>query len=246
MPLSGKTILVTGGARRIGAAIVRELAARGANVVIHCNKSVEAAQALAKELSEKHGVSLQVVPRDLSVEGAGESLFNGALEATGGRLDGVVNSASEYAEGQAGQLPDEAVCRSVRIHAEAPEALLRRLAAMPGDDQKVAVNILDCRVARGDDATHAPYLVGKRRLAERSRALALELAPRLRLNCVAPGAVLESEGQSREDFLRLADFNPMRAVGNPSGLADCVAFLLATDFICGQTLFYDGGYSLRT
>ncbi|MBR0057342.1 MAG: SDR family oxidoreductase, partial [Kiritimatiellae bacterium] len=99
--------------------------------------------------------------------------------------------------------------------------------------------------AGGDDAAHAPYMAAKRRLAALSRTLALELAPRLILNCVAPGAVLEPNGAGRDALLRLAPFNPMRAVGTPEGLAACVVFLLRQDFVAGQVLFYDGGRHLR-
>jgi len=251
MELAGKVALVTGGARRIGAAVSRALASAGADVAVHYHRSAAEAADLAAALRRDFGVSAWTVGRDLSVPGAGGALFDDVLAATGGRLDLVVNSASAYAREAvaAGEPPaPEALARALRLHVEAPEALLRRLAARvsaEGTGCAAAVNILDARIAGGEDPVHPAYLEAKRRLAARSRALALELAPRLRLNCVAPGAVLEPDGEGRDALLRLAAYNPMGAVGSPEGLADCVLFLLRQDFVAGQVLYYDGGRHLR-
>lgn len=243
MDLAGKVALVTGGARRIGAAISRALAAAGADVAIHCGRSAAEADALADELRRQFGIRAWALRRDLAEPGAGGALFGDALAATGGQLDIVVNSASEYARGDdAGTL-----ARLLRVHVDAPEALLRRLAALAETDgvPRAAVNILDARIAGGEDTAHPAYLEAKRRLAALSRTLALELAPSVRLNCVAPGAVLEPDGEGREALLRLAAYNPMGAVGSPEGLAECVVFLLRQEFVAGQVLYYDGGRHLR-
>lgn len=245
MRIAGKTILVTGGARRIGAEIVRNLASHGANVAIHCNRSLDAATALAGEITREFNVSAWVIRQDLAVEDAGDALFAAAIAATGGRLDVIVNSASEYAVKSAEEMTDDDLLRARRIHVDSATALIRCLAGMPGDSPKAAVNILDARIERGDDPGHAPYMLAKRWLAESSRALAFELAPRLRINCVAPGAVLQADHEAPADIECFAKFNPMNAVGKPAEVAECVAFLLSMDFICGQTLFYDGGYHLR-
>lgn len=243
MQLKGRTILVTGGARRIGAAIVRAVASAGANVVIHCNKSRTEAEALA-EVIRAAGVGAWVVEADLAGPGAGDRLFKAALAAAGGRLDGVVNSASEYLESTVDTMTVADIERECRIHVAAPLELVRRLASMPGGDAKTAVNILDARLGAGDPA-HAAYMLAKQSLAALTKTLALEYAPRTRVNAVAPGAVLQAPGAPEAELKRLADFNPLKAVGNPAGLAECVLFLLRADFVTGQTLFYDGGYHLR-
>lgn len=242
MELAGKVALVTGGARRIGAAISRALAGAGADVAIHFNRSAADADALAKALRDDFGVRAWAVGRDLSAPGAGKALFDDVLAATGGRLDIIVNSASEYAGGDA----PETLAHLMHVHVDAPEELLRRLAGLAGDDghPRAAVNILDARVSGGEDPGHPAYLEAKRRLAALSRSLALELAPAVRLNCVAPGAVLEPDGEGREALLRLATYNPMGAVGSPEGLAGCVLFLLRQEFIVGQVIHYDGGRHL--
>lgn len=240
MDLTGKVILVTGGARRIGAAIVRALAHAGADVAIHYNKSRREAESLADEVIRQCGVRAWAIPQNFAETGGGEALFDKTLECTGGTLDAIVNSASEYARSG-----DEAACaRARQIGVLAPIALTMRLAALR-DAPKAVVNILDARIAGGDDSDHPQYLAAKKELAVESRSLALTLAPHLRLNSIAPGAVLEEDGKDRESLLRLKDFNPMRTVGSPEGLAECVLFLLRQDFIAGQTIFYDGGRHLR-
>jgi len=245
MHIAGKTILVTGGARRIGAEIVRKLASLGANVAIHCNRSLDAAKALAAEIEHDFNVSAWVLQQDLAEEDAGEALFLATLDATGGRLDVIVNSASEYAVKSAEEMTDEDLRRAKRIHVDSATALIQCIAGLPGDSSKAVVNILDARIDRGDDPMHAPYMLAKRWLAESSRVLALEFAPRVRVNCVAPGAVLQADNETPADIECFAKFNPMNAIGTPAEVAECVVFLLSMDFICGQTLFYDGGYHLR-
>ena len=240
MKLRGKVVLVTGGARRIGAAIVRALAAEGAEIVIHCNASVDAASALARAI-QADGGKAWVVQADLLADGAADALFDAALAATGGRLDGVVNAASEYLVDEGGD--PAAAARMTRLHLEVPTHLIRRLAALPGGP-KAAVNITDARIVSADPA-HAAYLDSKRRLDAATRALAAALAPRCRVNAVAPGIVLPPDDAPEGEAARLAQFNPMKACGTPEGLAACVVFLLSTDFITGHTIRYDGGYALN-
>ena len=241
MNLRGKAVLVTGGARRIGAAIVRALAAEGAEVVIHCNRSITAANDLARAIRATGGRA-SVVQADLLADRAANQLFDATLAATGGRLDGVVNAASEYLVADAGN--ETAAARMARLHVEAPKRLVERLAALGGDAPKAAVNITDARIVSADPA-HAAYLESKRRLDEATRALAATLAPRCRVNAVAPGIVLPPDGAPEGEAARLAQFNPMKACGSPEGLAKCVVFLLENDFITGHTIRYDGGYALN-
>lgn len=246
MALTGKTVLVTGGARRIGAAIARLLASRGASVAIHCNRSIAEAEELAGELRRDCGARAFVLRRDLSSPDAAKSLFGDLLAATGGAIDAIVNSASEYAPTASPAGSPALLARMSRLHVEAPMALARLLAAMPraqGQPPRAVVNILDCRIVSADPA-HAEYLDSRKALASMTASAALELAPALRLNAVAPGAILAQDGEPQEDFSRLARFNPMRALGSPTDVAEAVAFLVESDFITGQTIFVDGGYHL--
>jgi NAD(P)-dependent dehydrogenase (short-subunit alcohol dehydrogenase family) len=231
-------ILVTGAAKRIGAAIARSLADAGANVIVHYRSSANAAQALVEELRAK-GSDAFAVQADLARPETMDAFFDAILKRTGGQLDGIVNNASLYARTGS---PEAAQCRA--IHVLSPLALIRRFAALPHPNGGAIVNILDTRIATVDPE-HAEYLEAKRELAGKTIALARELAPAIRVNAVAPGAVLQEDGLPVSALERLSAFNPLKAHGSPEGLASCVHFLLECDFITGQTIHYDGGYWMR-
>lgn len=242
MELEGKNALVTGGARRIGAAIARDLAAHGVGVVVHCNHSTEEAEGLADELRAK-GATAWSIRGDLDHLDA-DAFFHDLLALTGGRLDLLVNNASTYPASDLLTTTGEEIAGMVRVHASTPLALVQRFAALPHPGGGSVVNLLDARITTYDKG-HVAYHLSKRMLFSLTRMLALELAPAIRVNAVAPGAVLQEVGQPPSELERLAQFNPMKSHGSPEGLAECVRFLLASDFITGQILYYDGGYHMK-
>ena len=231
-------ILVTGAAKRIGAAIARTLADAGANVAVHYRLSAAKALALVDELRAM-GTDAFAIQADLAKPETMDDFFDAVLEHTDGRLDAIVNNASLYARTGS---PEAAQCRA--IHVLSPLALIRRFAALPHPNGGAVVNILDTRIATADPE-HAEYLEAKRELAGMTIALARELAPAIRVNAVAPGAVLQEDGMPVAALERLSAFNPLKRHGSPEGLAACVRFLLENDFITGQAIYYDGGYWLR-
>lgn len=245
--LHGKTILVTGGARRIGSEIVRVLSSAHAHVVIHCNRSFHDATSLADEVQSNGYPRPYIVRQDLAIHNAGTSLFNQTISLTNGQLDAIVNSASFY---EPTPLPTKINSSPLSpspidlLHVESPRRLIQCLAEMPGLSPKSVVNILDARIT-SEDPHHASYLLAKKQLAMLTLNSAIKFAPRLRVNGIAPGAVLPEDHQSFSDFERLANFNPLHMIGNSRDLAKCVLFFLSTDFITGQILFYDGGYHLK-
>jgi pteridine reductase len=239
--LKGRTILVTGGARRIGGAIVLDLAAAGADVVVHCHRSGAEARDTA-QAARTAGVKAWVVCCDLSDPPSVERCMDEVLAVTNGRLDGIVNNASLYNPSHVLTVSPAELDASLRLHALAPLLLARRLAALGGCGD--VVNVLDARITTYDTG-HAAYHLSKRMLFALTRMLALELAPRIRVNAVAPGAVLQMDREDEAALIRLAAFNPLQKHGSPRGLASCVRFLLSCDFITGQTLYYDGGYHLK-
>jgi NAD(P)-dependent dehydrogenase (short-subunit alcohol dehydrogenase family) len=236
--VGSKYILVTGAAKRIGAAIARTLADAGASVVVHYRSSEDKALALVDELRAK-GTDAFAVQADLARPETMDDFFDAVLKRTGGQLDAIVNNASLYARTGS---PEAGQCRA--IHVLSPLALIRRFAALPHPNGGAVVNILDTRIAT-TDPEHAEYLAAKRELAGKTVALARELAPAIRVNAVAPGAVLQEDGMPVAALERLSAFNPLKAHGSPEGLASCVRFLLECDFITGQTIHYDGGYWMR-
>lgn len=239
--LAGRTALVTGGARRIGSAIALALARAGSNVVIHYCQSRDEAEATAAA-ARSQGVASWTVAGDLAAAGGAQAVMDEALALTGGRLDILVNNASRYPESRLLTLTAGELEECVRLHVAAPLALAQRFAALAGGGD--IVNVLDARIT-AYDAAHAAYHLSKRMLFSLTRMLALELAPRIRVNAVAPGAVLPPPGEGDDFLARVACCNPLRRHGTPEELAQCVCMLMANSFITGQVIYYDGGYHMK-
>lgn len=225
--LRGKTALVTGGARRIGAAICRELAARGAGVAVHYRHSE--AGAIAMNRSLRHGVFS--VRGDLATPREVEWVFREAAEWMG-RVDILVNNAALF--GRDGEV-DEAALQAVNV--EAPLHLARLMAAQAGGG--CIIQILDSRIGRSEAGPFRAYAQTKRELAESVGRLARELAPRWRVNGVAPGPVLAPEGTPEA-----AGGLPLARRPTPEDVAQAVAFLAGNESVTGQILFVDGGQHL--
>ena len=225
--LLGKTALVTGGSRRIGAAICRELAARGAGVVVHYRHSE--AEAIAMNRVLKHGVFS--VRGDLSSAQEREWVFREAAEWMG-RVDILVNNAALF--WRDGEI-DEAQLREVNV--AAPLDLARRVAAQAGGG--CVIQMLDARIARPEAGPFRAYAATKHELAESVGRLAQEWAPGTRVNGVAPGPVLVPEG-----VREAAGEIPLGRRPTPEDVARAVAFLAESDAVTGQIVFVDGGQHL--
>ena len=225
--LAGKSALVTGGSRRIGAAICRELAARGAGVVVHYRHAEAEAIALNRVL--KHGVFS--VRGDLADPQEREWVFREAAEWMG-RVDILVNNAAAFARD--GEV-DPAELRAVNV--DAPLDLARRVAAQAGGG--CVIHVLDSRIARPEAGPFRAYAATKRELADSVARLAREWAPRTRVNGVAPGPVLAPEG-----VREAAGDLPLGRRPTPEDVARAVAFLAESESVTGQILFVDGGQHL--
>ena len=226
--LAGKTALVTGGSRRLGAAICRELAARGAAVAVHYRRSE--AEAIAMNRVLKHGVfSLR---GDLANPQEREWIFREAAEWLG-RVDLLVNNAALF--GRDGEL-DPAALRAVNV--EAPLDLAARVAAQPAGG--CVIHVLDSRIARPETGPFRAYAATKRELADSVARLAREWAPKTRVNGVAPGPVLAPEG-----VREAAGDLPLGRRPTPEDVARAVAFLAENESVTGQILFVDGGQHLK-
>lgn len=238
--LRGQTALITGGARRLGASIARGLAAAGVNVALHYRESAAEAEALADELRAA-GVRAATLPADLSDPAAAPRLLTAAAEALA-PVDLLVNNASIFPEDNFADWSPEAVHRNVDINALAPFALARALGAAgrPG----AVVNLLDTMIA-DYDRRHLSYHLSKRMLHTLTKILAVELAPGIRVNAVAPGLVLAPEGKDKGYLAGLAHSNLLQAYGSEAGVREAVLFLMRSGFITGQTIYVDGGRNLR-
>jgi len=234
-PLSGKVILVTGGARRIGQAICEELWTHGAIVVIHHHQSTVAAQQLAQRL----GARAVLVRADLCDRAATEAMF-AELGNRLGRIDGLVNSAAVFARTPIETLTDEQWDDILAVNLTAPRRCMQ-LAIATG--VSAIVNIVDVGAIqpwRG----YAAYGVAKAGLLHLTRIAAKELLGRVRVNAVAPGLVLLPDDVAPAERDRLHAKLTGPPSGSPQDVARAVRYLLSEPFVTGVCLPVDGGQSL--
>ncbi|MBN2352048.1 MAG: SDR family oxidoreductase [Spirochaetales bacterium] len=239
--LKGKRALVTGGARRLGEAICRALAAEGVDLVIHYNTSAREAEELARDLTGA-GATAKTIRADLSRKDEYESLVARGVAAAG-PIDLLVNNASIFPPGRIDRMSESDLFSNITVNALAPLVVSREFAKQVGEGGAI-VNLLDTRIVEYDRA-HAAYHVSKRLLADFTRMTALEFAPRVRVNAVAPGLVLPPEGMDAEYFAGRIKDVPLGRHGEPGDVARAVVFLLASPFVTGEVLFVDGGQRLR-
>ncbi|MBN1818876.1 MAG: SDR family oxidoreductase [Sedimentisphaerales bacterium] len=238
--LAGQTALITGGARRLGRATALALAGSGVNVIVHYNRSSADAEILVDDLRHK-GIRAWSIRADLTEPGAPDALFAEALSLAG-PLDILINSASIFNADTVKTLTEEALWYNVQVHAVAPLLLARAFARQNQASQ--ILNFLDCRIM-DYDSRHASYHLSKRMLFTLTRMLAMELAPQIRVNAVAPGLILPPEGKDQTYLQELAHTNPLRRHGDPGDIAEAVLYLLNASFVTGQVLFVDGGRHMR-
>ena len=238
--LTGKTALVTGGARRLGRATALALAGCGADVVVHyCTSADEAGE--TAEAIRAAGRRAWVVQADLSDTNAADALGARAVEAAGG-IDILVNNASPFPASRVLGFTAADLAESVQVGAMAPLQLARALAV--GGRASDIVNFLDCRIVDYDRA-HAAYHLAKRMLFSITRMLALELAPRVRVNAVAPGLILPPPGADESYLAAHAHTNPLERHGEARDVTGAVLFLLRSGFITGQVIYVDGGRHMK-
>jgi NAD(P)-dependent dehydrogenase (short-subunit alcohol dehydrogenase family) len=237
--LAGKTALVTGGALRLGAATVRALAAEGAHVVIHYNRSQAPAEQLAQEL-QKDGTSAWIVKADLEKPEDVDALIPRALELSG-QLDILVNNASIFSPDTLMEATFEDVVQNLHVNAWAPLALSRSFARHA--KRGAIVNFLDTRVA-DYDWKHFSYIASKHLLELWTRMTALAFAPNIRVNAVAPGLILPPPGRDEAYLEAMKDTLPLKRYGGAEDIVAAVLFLLHSEFVTGQVIYVDGGRHL--
>ena len=242
--LQGKVVLVTGAARRIGAAIARRLHAAGANVVIHYRGAEGDAARLEAELNGARADSALKVKGDLLAPVAPQALVGAALERWK-RLDLLVNNASAFYPTPVGEIEaghwEELVGSNLKAPLFLAQAAAPHLAAAGGS----IVNIADIHAERPLKG-YLVYSVSKSGIVALTHALALELAPAVRVNAVAPGAIAWPEdGQfAPGERERILATTPLARTGTPQDVAQAVHFLATAPFVTGHVLAVDGGRSV--
>lgn len=241
-----KTVLVTGGARRIGAAIVKTLHQAGFAVAIHCRDSHEQAFEFAHRLNRQKDGSCAVFQAELTDNSQRTQLIEQVV-AWKPQLVGLINNASVFHATKLGSFDDDAWDKLFNVNLKAcfhlSELAYPHLAQHGG----VIINIGDIHAGK-PLRNHAVYCMTKAALNMQTKALAIEYAPRVRVNAIAPGAIAWPEGEnalSEQGKQKIVAKTPLGCHGNPDCIAQAVSSLIDNDFITGQILAVDGGRSLK-
>lgn len=243
-PAAARTVLVTGAARRIGAAVAAYLAGAGHRVVLHYRSAEAEARALERQLLANGGFAC-VVQADLAQNGGAARLVAEAASAAGCVIDGLVNNASLF-DYDAPAAPNPAqLDAAIKTNLLAPIALTNALAGQAGLSRGSVVNLLDQKVANLNPDFFS-YTLSKLALEGATTMLAQAHAPRVRVNAVSPGLSFVSHDQSQVEFRAVSCENLLRRPVDPHDIARAVAMLLENESITGQNIFVDCGQRFLT
>jgi len=242
--LEDKVILVTGAARRIGAAIVTRLHENGARIAIHYRNSARDAENLAEKLNDRRANSAGTFMADLFDVASLPPLVS-AVVAWGGQLDGLVNNASSFYPTPLGSVTEQQWHELIGTNLKAPLFLSQAAADSLRAGNGSIVNIVDIHADR-PLKDHVVYGAAKAGLAMLTRSLARDLAPHVRVNGVSPGAILWPEnGMTASTQAHIVGQIPLQRAGHPQDVAGCALYLLRdATYVSGQIISVDGGRSI--
>jgi pteridine reductase len=243
MELQGRVVLVTGGAVRVGRAIVRAAAARGADVVIHYRRSRAEAEALTAEIAAGGGRAATVAA-DLEQPEAVRSLARDA-EAAFGRLDVLVNNAAIFPRTPFLEVTEAEWDKTLATNLKAPFLLAQAVApGMLARGEGKIVNLADIAAFR-PWPNHLPYSIAKAGIVALTQGLSRTLAPAIQVNAIAPGAILFPDDWDAERQKELLARVPMGRAGDPEDIARAFLFLVeGSDYVTGTVIPVDGGRSV--
>jgi pteridine reductase len=240
--LRGKTALVTGAGRRVGRAIAVALAQRGMKVAVHYHGSTADAEETVRLLKLAGGDGWAIRGDLRHVAEAERVVQDSALHF--GSLDVLVNSAAIMMRTPLNEVSVAEWDEMMAINLRAPFFCARAAAAVMGERGGAIVNIADLAGLETWPA-YIPHGISKAGVIQMTRALAHTLAPKIRVNAVAPGAVLLPEGWRADDAKRLESTTPLGRIGTPEDVAQAVIYLLEADYVTGDVLLVDGGRHVR-
>jgi pteridine reductase len=244
--LTGKVALVTGGAKRVGAAICRRLHAQGANLMVHYRASVTEARALQQDLNEARAGSVALIRADLLNSASLPDLVKTTIQQFGG-LDILINNASSFFATAIGDITEKTWEDLIGTNLKAPLFLSQAAAGELRRRHGCIVNIIDIH-AEFPMKSYVIYTVAKGGLLALTRSLARELGPEVRVNGVAPGTILWPEDDAWSDELsrqRIVNQTALKRVGDPDDIAKAVEYLVTgAPYVTGQVIAVDGGRSI--
>jgi pteridine reductase len=241
--MQDQVALVTGGARRIGAALARGFQAAGARVMIHCRGSVAEARELADELNALRRGSAEVVVADITDPGAPSAIV-AAVSGRYGRLDVLVNNASTFYPTPIGKVDQRHWDDLVGTNLKAPLFLSQAAADSLRQSGGCIINMVDIH-ARRPMPDHPVYTAAKAGLAGLTLSLARDLGPKIRVNGIAPGAILWPEGGVDEAARRaILAQTCLGREGSPEDIVQCALYLATAPYVTGQIIAVDGGRSI--
>lgn len=235
-----KTAIITGGAKRIGREIGLCLAQNGWNIALCCNKSAKQADQTAAQI-RNHKVECEVFCCDLADTNAAIAMLE-EIFAKMPDVAALVNNASVFERSPIAQTTQKLFDRHMDINLKTPFFMLQAFAkhcCLEG----CVINITDTRVVKNQNV-YAAYLLSKKMLTELTRMAAIEYAPNIRVNAIAPGPVLEPDGIDREYITHLVRNTPLKNPATVEEITRSVMFLLECEHITGQVIFADSGQHL--
>jgi pteridine reductase len=236
-----KTALITGGAKRIGKAMAKHLAASGWNIVVHFNSSEKPAAELVEALQNKYrDQSFLTVKADLSRENEVENLIPSIISRVG-NLELLINNASVFKPSGLAKTTGKLYNTHMDVNLKAPFILMRDFALHCKSGY--IINLADTRITR-NKTDYAAYSLSKKALWELTKMAALEFAPHIRVNAIAPGVTLPPEGENEDYLWKLAEKIPMQKPGGTTPILRSLDFILENSHLTGQLIFADGGENL--
>ncbi|MBL8539444.1 MAG: pteridine reductase [Betaproteobacteria bacterium] len=245
--MTGRVVLITGGAKRVGAAISRRLHAAGADIMIHYRSSAAESETLQRELDSIRPGSCARIRADLLDASAAPRLVNETVRRFG-QLDVLINNASSFFPTVVGEITERVWDDLVGTNLRAPLFLSQAAAPQLRQHCGAIVNIVDIHADR-PMKNHLVYSTAKGGLVALTRSLARELGPEVRVNGVAPGAIIWPEDNAwsnAEERARIVAQTSLKRVGDPDDIARAVCFLVSdAPYVTGQILAVDGGRSIN-
>ncbi len=233
------TALVTGGARRLGKEIIRELAQSGYKIALHYNSSEQEAKELQAELEAK-SIPCSLFQGDLAEEKTILNLIS-LVKKRFADLNLLINNASVFQRRNIFATELDIFNQNMNINFKAPFFLTRDFARVCKKGQ--VINIVDSKIAH-NDVNYGSYALSKKVLADFTKMAAKELAPDIRVNGIAPGYILAPEGETEKYLRQRPDKIPLKRKGEPFEISKAISFLISNDYITGQHLYLDGGEHL--